>query len=372
MAVSQQVVIVGAGIAGASVAFGLARRGCAATVVDADRPGQATAAGAGIVAPWDTPRTGPYYDLYAAGAAFYPSLIAALVDAGVSNADYAVTGSLVVNGDRAELDAVEARIRGRLAAAGPAAGRAERLSNADARRLFPPLSPDLAAVLMTGGARVDGRKLRDALLATAERLGVRRVTGTATLARDGGGRVTVAVDRRPLRADAVVVAGGSWADGLLAEAGCPPAAVVPQRGQITHLHLAGVDTAAWPAVMPLADHYLLPFANGRIVAGATREADAGFDPRVTAAGQLRVLADALAIAPGLADATLLETRVGLRPLPANGLPIVGDVGGGASVITGFGPAGLTMGPLAGDALARQLLGEPAAELAACAPGNKTG
>ena len=111
----------------------------------------------------------------------------------------------------------------------------------------------------------------------------------------------------------------------------------------------------------------MPFAAGRVVVGATREAEAGFDPRVTAAGQQQVLANALSVAPGLADATLLETRVGLRPAAADGVPTVGPVTARVSVITGFGPAGLTLGPAAGDALARQLLGEPAAEIAACAP-----
>ena len=104
-----------------------------------------------------------------------------------------------------------------------------------------------------------------------------------------------------IEADAVVVAAGAWAPALLAPVGVP-LAVEPQRGQITHLHLDGVDTAAWPVVLPPGSHYLIAFEGGRVVAGATRERGAGFDHRVTAAGQAEVLNQALAVAPGLAGA----------------------------------------------------------------------
>jgi D-amino-acid dehydrogenase len=122
-------------------------------------------------------------------------------------------------------------------------------------------------------------------------------------------------------------------------------------------------------VHPLSHHYLVAFDQGRVAVGATREDGTGFDPRVTAAGQLQVLNDALSVAPGLADATLIETRVGLRPLADDAMPLVGAVPGhpGLFVATGYGAAGLTMGPLLGDALARTMLGEHVAVLDAVAP-----
>jgi D-amino-acid dehydrogenase len=133
-----------------------------------------------------------------------------------------------------------------------------------------------------------------------------------------------------------------------------------------------VDTGRWPSVHPLSHHYLVAFDDSRVAVGATRESGSGFDARVTARGQWQVLSDALRIAPGLADATLIETRVGLRPLPAHDLPIVGALPGtpGLHVVTGFGAAGLTMAPLAGDALARTILeGTVAPEVAAFTPGD---
>jgi D-amino-acid dehydrogenase len=83
-----------------------------------------------------------------------------------------------------------------------------------------------------------------------------------------------------------------------------------------------------------------------------------------------VLDDALRVAPGLADATIIETRVGLRPLADREEPIIGPMPGcrGLHVVTGFGAAGLTLGPLVGDAVARTILeGSPPAEITPFSP-----
>ena len=96
-----------------------------------------------------------------------------------------------------------------------------------------------------------------------------------------------------------------------------------------------------------------------MVVGATRETGSGFDHRVTAAGQAEVLNEALAVAPGLGPATLVETRVGFRPVGPDLRPMLGWVSGldGLAVGNGLGPSGLTIGPLAGRLLAQLVLDE---------------
>jgi D-amino-acid dehydrogenase len=137
--------------------------------------------------------------------------------------------------------------------------------------------------------------------------------------------------------------------------------VVPQRGQIVHIGLDGADTSRWPVVLPSATgHYLLAFDGSRVVAGATREVGSGYDVRVTPGGLAEVLNNALSVAPGLSQGTLLETRVGLRPVGPDIRPLLGPVRGvdGLVVATGLGATGLTMGPLAGAVAARAALGLP--------------
>src|SRR5689334_748349 len=150
-----RVAIIGAGVLGASTGLHLALAGAEVVLADQALPGRATAAGAGIVCPWGSDRVDAgWYHLAAAGARFYPKLLALLREADETDTGYAIPGALRVSADAAELDDIERAVRTRAAAA-PEAGAITRLSPAEARRLFPPLRPDLGAIRIEGGARVD-------------------------------------------------------------------------------------------------------------------------------------------------------------------------------------------------------------------------
>jgi D-amino-acid dehydrogenase len=364
-----RVAAIGAGVLGASTAFHLALAGAEVVVVDQAHAGCATAAGAGIVSPWSSGRVDLGWCRIAdAGARYYPTLVQRLAEEGEVETGYRKVGALSVAADEGELDQIERAVRARAAEA-PEAGEVTRLSPQETCALFPPLRPDLAAVYVSGGARVDGRLLAAALRRAAERRGARFHLGTAgLLARDG--RVTgIRLGADAIEADCVVVTAGAWAPEVLHPVGVP-LPVVPQRGQITHLHLEGADTEAWPVVLPQSSHYLLAFGASRVVVGATRETGSGFDYRVTAAGQAEILNQALAIAPGLGSATLVETRIGFRPMGPDLKPMLGRIAGldGLVIGNGLGPSGLTIGPFAGRLLAQLVLGDaPDLDLAAYAP-----
>jgi D-amino-acid dehydrogenase len=119
------------------------------------------------------------------------------------------------------------------------------------------------------------------------------------------------------------------------------------------------ETIDWPVLLPQVSHYMLAFDDNRVVAGATRENGVGFDYRLTAGGQAEVLNFALDLAPGLSDATHIETRIGLRPMAENYKPLIGALPGFDNVLigNGLGAGGLTMGPLAGKLLTQLAMGE---------------
>jgi D-amino-acid dehydrogenase len=354
-----RIAVIGAGVLGASAAFHLAWAGAEVVLVDQALLGRATAAGAGIICPWASERLdADWYRIATAGARYYPKLVALLAETGEAEIGFRVSGALQVSADTAELDRVERLVRTRQAAA-PDAGAISRLSTLEARRRFPPLHPDLGAVHIAGGARVDGTLLAAALSNAARRRGAIVLAGPAGLLMRAGRLAGIRVGHEAVEADCVVVAAGAWAPALLAPVGVD-LAVSPQRGQICHLRLDGVRTGEWPVVLPPGSHYLLAFDDSRIVIGATRETGAGFDHRVTAAGQAEVLNEALKIAPGLASATLIETRIGFRPVGPGIRPMLGAVGGFAGrLIVGnaLGATGLTIGPYAGRLLAQLATGE---------------
>jgi D-amino-acid dehydrogenase len=355
-----RLIVVGSGVVGASCAFTASSLGAEVVLVDAALPGQATAAGAGIVCPWwPIPDDPVWSDFACASARQYPGLVEDLAERGEVDVGYRRTGALVLAVSPEQQEKARQLLLAQRAAA-PELGEVSALTGAEARELFPPLRAGQAAVFIGGGSRVDGRLLAAALGRAAAGRGAVIAAGRAELVCRNGRAAGVMLDGQIIDADAVVAATGAWTTAFLEPAGVA-VAVTPQRGQIAHIGMEPADTSRWPVVLPGGTgHYLVAFDGSRVVAGATRESGAGFDYRVTPGGLSDVLREALAVAPGLAGGTYLETRVGFRPAGPDERPLLGPVPGvdGLVVATGLGHSGLTMGPYAGTLAATIALGEP--------------
>jgi len=360
------VAVIGGGIVGASVAYHLTTMagGTEVVLVDNGQPGAATGAGAGIVSPWleNDPRPA-YRELTFAAARSYPRLVAALGATGEIDTGYEVTGALNLAPED-ELAELARRAESVRVGDGPEIGDVAVLDAAEATQRFPPLEGRAGAVWVSGAARVDGNRMRSALLTHARHLGMRELSGRARLDVRSGRVVGIRVGEEAIPAAAVVVAAGAWSAAVGQSLGAE-IDVSPQRGQIVHLHLDGADTARLPIVQSRwTNHYLLAFGGCRIVVGATRES-VGFDRRVTCAGLAQVLTEALDVAPGLRDATVVEMRVGFRPTSGDGLPLLGRLQAEPRVIvaTGVGHYGLTVGPYLGMLAAEVVAGhKPALDI----------
>ena len=125
--------------------------------------------------------------------------------------------------------------------------------------------------------------------------------------------------------------------------------IEPQRGQIVHLRVPGQDTRDWPVVLPPGSHYLLAFDDSRLSPARRARPVPASTIASRRPARLEVLAEALHVAPGLATATVIETRVGFRPVGPAIRPLLGPVRGldGLLIGNGLGAAGLTIGPYAG-------------------------
>ena len=353
-----RVIVIGAGILGASAAYHLATSGAEVVVVDAVHQGKATLAGAGIICPWGSKLDDPaWYRLSSASAKYYPDLGAALADAGEADNGYRKVGALITSEEPGELFAAERRLQNRARNA-PEAGKITRLSNAEARGLFPPFREGLDAIHVAGAARVEARAFSAALLRIAIARGAVHRNERADLRIENGRAVCLGADGQPIAGDMIIVTAGAWAPEILTPLGIDTR-VVPQKGQILHLGLSGVETKDWPVLLPQNSYYMLAFDDSRVVVGATRETGSGFDYRVTAGGEAEVLGFGLAYAPGLRNATLIETRVGFRPAGPSFVPMLGPVPGidGLLIGNGLGAGGLTLGPMAGRLLAEHALGQ---------------
>ncbi|MEH7097349.1 NAD(P)/FAD-dependent oxidoreductase [Neobacillus vireti] len=354
-----KIIVIGAGILGASTAYHLSKLGAEVLVIDRHDSGQATDAAAGIVCPWLSQRRNKaWYQLAKGGARYYPKLIAQLEADGETNTGYKRVGAISLHTVPEKLEQMAERAR-KWREDAPEIGEITILSPSETKRLFPPLSEEYGSVFVSGGARVDGRAIRDALMGAAQKHGAVLMSGNASMVSEGKRFIGVNLEGILLPADQVIVTGGAWSKELLEPLGVE-FLVKPQKAQIIHLELPNTDTGSWPVVMPVSNQYILTFENGRVVVGSTHENEAGFDHRVTAGGIQEILNKALEVAPGLSDGAYLETRVGFRPFTPGFLPVVGALPDydGIYVANGLGASGLTSGPYIGAELAKHIVGKP--------------
>jgi D-amino-acid dehydrogenase len=371
------VVVIGGGLAGLSVAYELVGAGARTALIDRQDTGRATDAGAGILSPETTKNEDDrWFGLVVACGAHYPKLAAELEQGGQDHG-WARCGLLTLALGDWDQEAYEWAAKlalGRRDAQGSRSGDGlSEISPSQARTLFPVLGEVTRALFHRGAARVDGRRFSAAVAAAAMAKGLIRRTATASPVRPEGRRLHhVSTNGGDLRCGAVVIAGGAWS-AEWADALGIPVGVAPVRGQIVHLQLGDADTSVWPIAQPILGYYFVPWPNGRIAVGATVEPEAGFDARPTAAGMRQLFSWTMRAAPGLADATFLEVRVGLRPGSLDGLPLLGPVPAVDNVFlaTGYGADGLLLSPFCGQLVAHAALGrETAIDLAPFTPGRQ--
>ena len=390
------VVVVGGGIVGTTAAFHLAEQGVETLLVDAEKQGRATDAGAGIISPSTSSHRedDDWFEFAIEAETHYDTLVRKMETQGIDNHGYRKTELLSVAVDSEEVSAFEAnreRVERRQAASDdPGEETFEELSPEAAAEAFPPLADVERAMRFSSAARVDGKRFTAGLRRAARRTGLATLEATVEeiLVEDGAvsgvvvdgaadtsGQQQASGGSERIDADRVLVAGGAWSSGFGDDLGID-LPVYPIRGQILHLDTRGTAAAAedaseeWPIVGSYRENYVVPWADGRVVVGATREEGVGYDSRVTASGVGAVSDAAMRMAPGLEDATFEEIRVGLRPGSPDDLPMLGAVPDvdGAFVATGHGATGLMLGPYSGKVVADLVRGaEPDVDLSAFEP-----
>src|SRR5581483_1180949 len=284
----QDAIVVGGGIVGMATAYHLVRAGAQVLLVDREEQGKATAAGAGILSPESSANeSDDWFDLAAEAVDYYPKLIAELHTEGARDTGYAPMEQLVVavaEDEDAAFSVLHKRMIARIERRGRNAADDLELIDIDtARELFPALAPAHHALRFRRAGRIDGRRITAAMLEVAIRNGLKVQSANVTQLTMIGDQVSGIVAKgETISGGAVVIAGGAWSGEFAAQLGIT-LPIQPQRGQIIHLAVPNMDTSRLPIVTPFHGHYILPFADNRIVVGATREF-VGFAPHTTAAG----------------------------------------------------------------------------------------
>ena len=361
------VLIVGGGVIGLSLAYELAEQGAKVRVLDRGPLGrEASWAGAGILPPAGSrPGRAPFTELFRISGELYPIWSARLRDeTGVDNGFRQCGGIYLAtnDNDKQDLDhsATQWRQRGIRAEALDAASLAKRepaLAAGKAREQM------RAAWWLPEESQVRNPRHLKALALACARRGVELSSGIAVEGFDvAAGRVAhVVTSEGKVAARQVCITSGPWSRGLASRLGLE-LPVRPVRGQMV---LLSSPRPVLRSIVNAGKEYLVPRPDGRILVGSTEE-DAGFDKRTTAQAIARLIDLAVWLAPPLADLSIEQCWAGLRPASHDQLPYLGRLPGceNAFVATGHFRHGLQLSPGTAVVMSRLMMGvDPVVDLA---------
>lgn len=341
MSETADIIIVGGGVIGLSLAWELAGQGKTVRVLEQGQFGrEASWAGAGILPPGNLEFAGsPEAKLRALSHQLWPKWSARLrEDTGIDN------GFVSCGGIGVQFDGSSEEFRSEIEFWQSERVPVETLSAQDVQAVEPAVSTDVrAAYRLPQLGQVRNPRHLKALVSASERRGVDLRSGERVIDLTvSNGRINgVATAGATYSARSVCVCGGPWSGELLRRCGIA-ANIVPVRGQIALLSL---NAPLFRHVIECGPRYLVPRPDGRVLIGSTQE-HAGFDKRNTASGVSELLQFGTRLVPVLADATLERTWAGLRPGTPNGIPFLGAVPGveGLFIAAGHFRAGLQMSP----------------------------
>lgn len=378
---SEDVLVIGAGVIGLSIAESLAREGRTVRVLDGQGVGTgASGAAAGMLAPIsEAKEAGPLFRAGLESLSRFEALCGRLKDETGIDPELEASGvfrlvendaaRVTISGIRRSLSAVAASAE----TGGPLS---EWLDEASLREVLPGVSPSVQGAFYSPlECHLRPPLLVKALAAAAKIRGVEFETSLGALslrvhAKSAGASRVVGVETHSgfRGAGQVVVATGAWTTGLLAGSGIglgvehgaevadAPDAIAPVRGQILSLEapLPPLQSIVWGE----EGIYFVPKRDGTWIVGATEEC-VGFDRRVTAEGVATLLARARAVFPAIEHATFGRAWAGLRPVSRDGLPWLGAVPGAEDlfVAAGHGRNGVLLSPITAERICEEMLGK---------------
>lgn len=339
---TSDVLIVGGGIIGLSLAQELALQKLSVTVLERGQMGQeSSSAGAGILAPRaEMEAAGPLAQLLLASRKIYPDFVRQVSERSGMDIDFKISGLLSV-ALNLEQEVELGRKRQQQTELGL---EVQSLSREETLRIESALNPELlSALYFPDEGYVDNRQLVEAVRLVCLELGVQLVPDCKVLAVKAEQNKVSGVETTSgfFASERVVIAAGSWSGEV--PTGLPYAIPVrPARGQMVVIRM---PEPALKHVVYGAFGYLVPRKDGRILLGSTVEW-VGFDKRVTLEGVQQIIASAVSLAPALRSSTFVDCWAGFRPFCEGGLPVLGPTElDGFYFATGHFRNGLLLAPI---------------------------
>jgi glycine oxidase ThiO len=335
------VLIIGGGIIGLSIAVDLALFGTKVTVVDRNQFGQAASwAAAGMLAPEAEQLSGSLLKLGKTSRDLYPYWVQKLEDLTGMDCGYWQSGIFTPITQKEQFSQYPAQCINQFVNKSGLAEVQEGLGK-----------EILGGLWFEDDAQVDNRRLIQILIRAARSLGVNLQAGVGVydlITHADRNRIShLETTSGKLQADHYLLATGAWSRELM------PLPISPRKGQM--LSVFDPDRSLHRVIFA-PGIYIVPRWDGTIILGATVE-EVGFAPGNTAAGIHQLLANAIALYPAIANMTIQETWWGFRPYAPNEMPLLGSsMYNNLSLATGHYRNGILLAPITAKLLTNHIRG----------------
>ena len=310
---SPDVLVVGAGIIGLSIAWKLTEGGAQVLVLDAgSAAAEASWAGAGMLtAGSELRKADPWLPLGLEGLDAYPGYVRRLSEQSGLSIDYRECGAIEVAASAQEWEelARRARFQSRHGMAVEVIDSEEEI-----RRMAPGLAREFShALYYPRDAVVNPRDVTAALRVILQRLGCRVEENSPALAiRCRAGECVVETPQGSIRSATVVMAAGAWSSSIPVESDETPVRLprsVPVKGHRIGYQL---PPGRRGPVLRHGHAYLLQRSGGLLIAGSNEER-IGFDRSLDPAAASDLARRAAHLMPELAEMEPAEVWIGFRP-----------------------------------------------------------
>lgn len=207
------------------------------------------------------------------------------------------------------------------------------------------ISPEvIGAAYNEDGAELESYQYVLALAQAAEKYGTEIRHGQVTGLKRNGSKVTaIQLSSGDIACQRAILAMGPWT-GLASSWLSFSVPVGPQRGQVLRIRASGPP---FPYALYWANHYTTQTRHDGLIHTGTTHEDVGFNDQPTEEGRDSIISGLLTVVSSLAEAELVLQTACLRPLSADGLPIIGEVPGwrGVYLATGHWTKGILYSPI---------------------------
>ncbi len=356
------VLIIGAGIVGASCAWRLSQAGLSVNVLDRTAPGsEASQAALGVLTFHGRPdmMPEPMRMLARMSRDYYPAIIDELEEVVGERVYFRQEGQLILGMNEDDMALRDETLR-----VNHAEGiELERTTPKEALMLEPNLNPEIAGALYSPhGGWVDNTALTQAIVRAAQQVGAVFEKAEVDLIETGNGQIAgVRAGETRHESEWVVLAAGAWSGQIW------NVPVKPRRGQAY-----SVEGSYFKRVIHSPRAYIVPKGDAQTMLGATVE-DVGFNASNTPDGLGSISTRAFEISPALETSTFVGAWAGLRPGTPDDLPIIGPDTEFPNLIlaTGHFRNGILLAPITADLVKQMVVGDaPDLDLAPFSPGRE--